>query len=152
MKFACDVMLGKLARWLRLSGHDVFYAPNLERSGLLRVAREQDRCVLTRARPFRELADIPPYVMIEGDDIDQQLQQVYSAFPQLDPFAGFLTRCTLCNERLVELPPESFQEKVPPKARDLQGAFMTCPLCGKAYWQGTHLERIRARLARLQHP
>lgn len=154
MKFACDVMLGRLARWLRMSGHDVFYVRDTDRSGLLRVAREEGRVVLTRAGAFRELSAIPLYLIVAGDDLDGQLLQVYRAFPGLDPFGEFLTRCVECNALLEVIDKGGFRDRIPPKAMLLEGTFRRCPSCDKILWPGTHVQRIQERLERLfpKHP
>lgn len=149
-KFACDVMLGRLARWLRVSGHDVFYRRDIDRSGLLRVAREEGRVVITRAGNFRELKNVPPYLIIEGDDIDEQLQQVYRAYPGLDPFEGFLSRCVECNVPLEEIDKKEYEQMIPPKARLLEGKFTRCPSCGKILWPGSHVDRMRRRLEKIR--
>ncbi|MFA4875353.1 MAG: Mut7-C RNAse domain-containing protein [bacterium] len=149
MKFACDVMLGRLARWLRLCGLDVFYKNDVDRSGLLRVAREEGRVVLTRAGNFRELSEIPPYFIISGDDLDGQILQVYNAYPGLDPLAKFLTRCVECNVPLEDVDKNNFRGLIPPKAMLIEGRFCRCPSCGKLLWPGTHVTRIRSRLERL---
>jgi len=149
MKFACDVMLGRLARWLRAGGHDVFYQRDIDRSALLRVAREQGRTVLTRAQNYRELAEIPPYLILTGDDLDGWLTQVYQAFPDLDPNRGFLSRCMECNALLEKVDKEAYKDKIPPKAMLLTGRFSRCPSCHKLLWPGTHVERIKARFGRV---
>jgi uncharacterized protein len=149
MKFACDVMLGRLARWLRASGHDCFYSATIDRAALLRRAREEGRVVITRAGQFRELSEIPPYLLIAGDDLDGQLAQVYAAFPALDPFAAFLTRCLACNALLEAIEKEAHRDAIPPKAMALAGRFCRCPSCGKILWPGTHVVRMRERLGRL---
>ena len=152
MKFACDVMLGSLARWLRASGHDVFYRAGIDRSSLLRVAREEGRVVLTRAGTFRELSEIPPYLLIAGDDLDDQLAEVYRAFPSLDPFAAFLTRCLVCNALLEEIDKDAYVDRIPSKAFALEGRFCRCPTCDKLLWPGSHVRRMRERLERLCGP
>lgn len=149
MKFACDVMLGRLARWLRISGHDVFYQNDIVRSSLLRIAREEGRVVLTRAGNYRGLSEIPPYLIITGEDLDDHLRQVYKKYPPLDPYEKFLTRCVECNTPLEEIDKGDYKDSIPPKALDISGKFCRCPSCGRLLWPGTHVERIRARLDRL---
>ncbi len=149
MKFACDAMFGRLARWLRISGHDVFYRADMDRSSFIRVAREEERIILTRAENFKELSEIPSYHIINGDDLDGQLLQVYGIFPELNPFEHFLTRCVECNEPLVEIDKQDFRDSIPPKAMQLSGRFCRCPSCGKLLWPGSHVKRIEARLEKL---
>src|SRR5262249_7005230 len=46
--FAVDTMLGRLARWLRILGHDVVYGPHLHGRGLVSCARREGRVIVTR--------------------------------------------------------------------------------------------------------
>ncbi|MBN1283616.1 MAG: Mut7-C RNAse domain-containing protein [Proteobacteria bacterium] len=149
MKLACDVMLGRLARWLRVSGHDVFYEGGIERSSLFRVAREEGRVIITRAGNWGELKAIPEYVVVSSDSLDEQLLELYRKLPGLDPLEGFLTRCVECNVPLEVIDRDAFREIIPPKAFDLAGRFSRCPSCGKILWEGTHVRRMKKRISDL---
>ena len=48
MKFLADSMLGKLARWLRMLGHDVTYNIQLNDNELLELAKKENRVLLTK--------------------------------------------------------------------------------------------------------
>src|SRR5689334_24447053 len=48
VRFAVDRMLGRLARWLRVLGHDVAYGSHLGGRTLLDCARREGRLLLTR--------------------------------------------------------------------------------------------------------
>ncbi len=48
MKFLADAMLGTLARWLRMMGHDVVYSVKLGDNELLQIAKTEGRVLLTR--------------------------------------------------------------------------------------------------------
>jgi len=149
MKFASDVMLGSLARWLRICGIDVFYDAKIDRSGLFRIAREEGRTILTKAGNFKELKEIPPYIMIEGDDLDAQLRQIKKAFPSIDFLSNSFSRCIDCNELLVEIDKKSAKDEIPPKAYEIAGKFYRCPACKKLFWPGTHVHRMKSRLEQI---
>lgn len=149
MKFACDVMLGNLARWLRICGIDVFYDASIDRSGLLRVAREEKRVVLTRSGNLKELKDIPPYVVIKSEDLARQLMQIKKEFPSFDPFAKTFTRCLECNAVLEEANKDSVKDEVPEKSFNLHEKFYRCPACKKVFWPGTHFDRMTLRLRQI---
>ena len=48
MKFIADVMLGKLAKRMRLMGFDVLYDRTLDDNEIIRLSLEQNRILLTR--------------------------------------------------------------------------------------------------------
>ena len=48
MKFVVDVMLGRLARWLRLLGFDVIYQPDAHDDQLIAIAEAEERTLLTK--------------------------------------------------------------------------------------------------------
>ena len=48
MKFIADIMLGRLARYLRMAGNDVLYFNNINDVEILCIAKDQDRIILTR--------------------------------------------------------------------------------------------------------
>jgi uncharacterized protein with PIN domain len=48
LKFIADVMLGRLAKRLRLRGLDVLYDRTLNDNEIIRLSLEQDRVILTR--------------------------------------------------------------------------------------------------------
>lgn len=48
LKFVVDGMLGKLARWLRMMGHNVEYSNSMDDAQLLSLAKDEQRVLLTR--------------------------------------------------------------------------------------------------------
>lgn len=147
MKFAVDMMLGRLARWLRITGQDAAYGPHLSGYGLIRCARREGRLILTRDRSLAR-KNPPDYLFIKSDRFREQLKQVIEAF-QLDPFKNAFTRCVGCNTPLQPISKESVQEKVPPYVYSTQERFFSCPGCQKIYWPATHQEKMLKELRAL---
>lgn len=52
LRFACDAMLGRLARWLRLLGYDTFYSSEIKDAELLEVCSQGNWILLTRDVEF----------------------------------------------------------------------------------------------------
>jgi uncharacterized protein with PIN domain len=52
--FIADVMLGSLARWLRILGYDVVYDSRLDDAALVERAVKEKRVILTRDRRLVE--------------------------------------------------------------------------------------------------
>ena len=143
-RFAADKMLGRLARWLRILGCDVAYAPNVSGRGLLAVARRERRVVLTRDRRLARRADMPPFLLVEPDDFREQLRQVVAEFgiggePVFD-------RCVECNGDLEEAPREQVAGDVPQFVFATQRTFRRCTRCRHVYWDATHVARVRREL------
>jgi uncharacterized protein with PIN domain len=144
MKFIADVMLGRLAKWMRLLGFDVLYDRTMSDNDLIRVSLEQDRVILTRdtglvARPLAS-----NHVFIENDNVRQQLQQVLVTF-HIMSMPGPLTRCSVCNEPLTAIDKQDARDLVPQYVYEINDNFLRCGICGRIYWKGTHVNRMGAR-------
>ena len=147
VRFAVDVMLGRLARWLRILGHDVVYQPQLRGRALARAARREGRWLLTRDTRLLRERDLPPHLLVASDRFREQLRQVAAAVPLGG--ARPLSRCLDCNRPLEPVSREAVRERVPPHVWATQEAFLRCPRCGKCYWEATHRRRMLAELAAL---
>lgn len=143
--FAVDVMLGRLARWLRILGHDVAYGSHLHGRGLVERARREGRIIVTRDTALMRTPHLPRHVFVASDRFRDQLREVAAAVP-LARDAAF-TRCVECNDGLVAVEPATVRERVPPYVFETQTAFWTCPRCHRLYWPATHHARMREELA-----
>jgi len=149
MKFVADVMLGKLARWLRLLGHDVLYSNQFEDGEIARLADVEGRIILTRDTGLVERRLARDRVcLIESTQWEAQLRQVVEAFSldlQIQPWA----HCTVCNGQLTAVPKGLVAEVVPPHTLRTQDFFVQCQNCHRIYWRGTHWERMQQMLQRV---
>jgi len=144
-RFAVDTMLGRLARWLRLLGYDTLYDRQLSGRALMRRARTEGRTVLTRDRKLD--GDLQcPVCFVESDHVREQVQQVVHTFA-LTRFDGLLTRCVCCNCAVVPVAKQDIAHLVPAYVLATHARFARCPRCGRAFWRGTHVARVRAELA-----
>jgi len=141
MKFIADVMLGSLAKALRLRGFDVLYDKTLDDNAVIRLSLEQQRVILTRDKALSERPLATNHLFITSEVVDDQLSQVLAAFPDHGSPKP-LTRCSQCNERLVALPREEARDLVPEFVYESCPAFLRCAACGRVYWQGSHVERM----------
>jgi uncharacterized protein len=144
-KFAADLMLGRLARWLRLMGADVIWGGVLHGHGLIEVARREGRAVLTRDKRLRTAPDA---LFIESNYFRDQIRQVLEKFP-FDPRARAFTRCSECNQPLTEVSRELVRRRVPQFVYASHETFAECDRCGRVYWDATHLERALRELESL---
>jgi uncharacterized protein with PIN domain len=147
-RFAADAMLGRLARWLRALGYDTSYDESLADPVLVREANAQQRVLLTRDRHL--LRELRPdrALEIRQDDPLQQLHAVATSLA-LQPPGELFTRCLLCNALLEVLDRAQAQPLLPAGVRDVPGPVRRCPQCGRLYWEGSHVRRMRAALQRV---
>jgi uncharacterized protein with PIN domain len=146
-RFLADVMLGRLAKWLRIIGYDTLYFRDMDDQELIRRAARDDRMLLTRDRELSQRGGIRA-LFIATEDLETQLAQVLEEMG-LEPRMGSGIRCPLCNEALKDIPREAVRNAVPPYVWATHREFSRCPGCGKIFWKGTHWESIRRRLRRV---
>lgn len=139
MKFIADVMLGRLAKRLRLLGYDVLYDPTLDDNELIRLSLAERRVILTRdaALAARPLAS--NHLFVRSDRVEEQLEQVLSGAPG---DASPLTRCSVCNDPLTPVGRQEVRDLVPSYVFENNDTFLHCTTCGRIYWQGTHVRRM----------
>jgi len=144
-RFIADVMLGRLARWMRFLGVNTLYYSDISDSRLLRIAREQDRFILTRDTRLIKVKGIKDYLLINANDSFKQLLEVIDTLKinQFNP----LSRCVLCNGLLVRiLNKQEIKDSVPEFVFLNFSVFLKCSDCGKIYWEGTHPKKFREKL------
>jgi uncharacterized protein with PIN domain len=148
-RFFADVMLGTLARWLRILGFDTSYENFIEDDDLIRICRLERRIALTRDKRLAKRKDLKPCLFIEGNTLSEQLTEVLEFTGGAYDPASLLSRCLECNSPIEEVKKATVEEEVPPYVFRTQGGFRRCPDCGRIYWAGTHRERILERLRKL---
>jgi uncharacterized protein with PIN domain len=139
-------MLGRLARWLRVLGYDAAYDASLADPALVRLAEAEGRVLLTRDRHL--LRELRPARAIEvrRDAPLEQLRDVVAELA-LAPPPELFTRCLVCNALLpAAMPDDEAARAVPPGARGLPGPVRRCARCGRVYWAGSHVRRMRRAL------
>ncbi len=145
LRFACDAMLGRLARWLRFAGFDVSFDPSLPDLPLAGRARAEGRWLLTCDRRLAAVAG-PRVVLLRRAGVAAQIRELRERLPLAAEPARFLTRCSRCNGTLEEVAREAVRDRVPPYVAAHATRFMACTRCGWLYWPGTHAGRIARQL------
>jgi uncharacterized protein with PIN domain/uncharacterized protein YbbK (DUF523 family) len=144
-RFLCDVMLGRLARWLRSLGHNAAYDHTADDPELLRRAARERRTLVTRDTRLAATPRGPRVVLLHANDTAGQLRELVDALGS-PRHPGLLTRCIVCNTRLRNATSDQVEERVPEYVRSTQRDFRACPGCGRVYWPGTHRRGILAAL------
>lgn len=151
LRFAVDAMLGHLARWLRLLGFDAWSERDVPDERLVRRALAEGRWILTRDRALPREWRVPRVRVLAAETPFAQIREVVQAF-DLGPKARPFSRCSRCNTALAPLPAAEVETRVPARVRERHERFVACPACGRVYWEGTHVARIRSVLARALEP
>lgn len=144
-RFMVDVMLGRLARWLRIIGFDAAYIDGIEDSDLVRISIDEGRILLTRDRALPSEWWIDNYILVESVRPMEQLRQIVRQF-DLPWRERLFTRCTVCNEPLHTVDAEKVIGRVPERVLENSSRFASCRMCGRIYWEGSHVERMREKL------
>lgn len=138
-------MLGRLAKWLRLTGFDVLYYPDISDRQVIKIAREQERTILTRDTHMLQCRGADNAVFIRADHILEQLREMKEMLDFDDP--ELAERCVVCNGRLQRIEKRvEVKGLVPDYVYRNFGSFSRCGSCGKVYWKGSHYKNIRDRI------
>ncbi len=141
MKFLADIMLGRLATWLRLLGYDTAYLPQADDPELARRARADDRILLTRDVELTRRRGVRS-ILVSSEQVEDQLLQLARELHLTAQMA--FSRCAVCNVPLEQVTKTTVKESVPPYVFQTQTHFRRCPQCHRVYWRGTHWARMLA--------
>jgi uncharacterized protein with PIN domain len=139
-------MVGTLAKWLRILGYDTCFDPDMDDHQLVRLARAEERVLLTRDRELARRRGLN-VVFVTSECLETQIGQVLTEL-SLEPDRSF-SRCPVCNERLAKVDRETARERVPAYVAQTQRSFRACPTCQRVYWRGTHWQQMDEQLARI---
>jgi uncharacterized protein with PIN domain len=152
VNFLADGMLGKLARWLRMLGHDVIYSVEFDDSELLELAKREARVLLTK--------DLGLYKRTIGKGMDAYYVEEKTESGWLAEIAkryGLLLmvdmnklHCPICNTQLKLTPKEQLQTGLEKNTLIYYDKFWNCTNCGQIYWQGAHWTQINNTLRQAQ--
>jgi uncharacterized protein with PIN domain len=157
LRFIADGMLGKLARWLRMLGHDVHYYRDSEDKRLLEMAKSEKRVLLTRDLELYQRAKTQAVeaVFVEAADEAGKLADLASRFGFKLEIDLSISRCPKCNEMIRAVSKEDVVHQIPELTSTYYDEFWKCPGCGQVYWRGAHWKKIEKTLeeanSKLEH-
>ncbi len=145
MIFICDVMLGKLARFLRMLGLDAPYIRQGENPGF---PPEEGVPFLfftkTTAKTGR-----PGAILVRSIDPQEQILEIREYIAPYINSAAVMTRCIECNVLLAEVRKEDIEPFVPEYIYHHHNEFRTCPSCRKVYWEGSHADDMNMMITKV---
>lgn len=146
VRFLCDEMLRGLAEWLRVAGYDT----RVPDSGtgdtqVLEQARVERRYLVTRDRSLAQRARTqgPEVLLLTTQGLNAN-QEELSRRLSLDWLYRPFSRCKKCNTPLQPCHPDNEPPRQSPTP-----AIYQCPCCQQAFWEGSHVRHMRARLEAL---
>jgi uncharacterized protein with PIN domain len=148
-KFILDVHLGKLARYLRLSGFDSEYDPGLKDNVIISRSLSGKRIILTRDKMLLKNRRVTHGYFVRSANPHVQIEEVVRRFDLASQMKAF-TRCLECNVRVEDVSKEHIIDRLPEKTRTFYDRFWICPSCKRIYWEGSHYERMKEFVEKLR--
>ncbi len=145
--FLADAMLGSVARKLRIFGFDTLYIAHAHDDEILKMGIDQGRAILTADKElFKRVVKAGARgVLVSGaGDLEDLVHILSKSGVTSVDLGGIGSRCSVCNGLLEEKNQEQLKNGVPGKVAEQHREFYQCMDCGKVYWEGGHLRRIRA--------
>lgn len=140
-KFAADVHLGKLARFLRIAGFDTAYRNDWSDSELVELGVAERRTILTRDRRLLMRAAVTHGYLVRETRPRAQLAEVLERFDLWSSVRGF-SRCPVCNCPVEPVEKAEVVEELPPGTAATYHEFRRCTCCGRIYWRGAHYQSL----------
>jgi len=140
-RFVADVHLGALARHLRLLGFDTSWARDLTDEAIVRIARDEQRIILTRDKGILKNGRVTHGYWLRRTDPLGQLEEVIRALDLVRSIAPY-TRCLECNGELEAAERSAVASAVPLQVFLVHHDFQQCGHCRRIYWKGSHLRRL----------
>jgi uncharacterized protein len=146
-RFACDAMLGALARWLRAAGYDASWQYGISDHDLIQRSRDEGRTLLSSDSGIFHFAlirdGVQPALFIPRDL--RPLEQLGFVLEKLG-LSLREPRCMTCGGDLIMVPKEQVESRVPARTFGWLESFWECSRCRKLFWHGTHWQRIAEAL------
>ena len=158
--FVADAMLGNIARKLRIFGFDTVYRAQVHDDEILKIGTEQDRVILTADKElFRRIVKVGARGVLVSSGASEFEALVHILMKNGITSVGMNgigSRCSVCNGHLKQRTSDQVKNDdnnncnnnddgviVPDKVIACHNQFFQCISCGKIYWEGGHVKRIR---------
>jgi uncharacterized protein len=154
--FLADAMLGSIARKLRIFGFDTLYNAQVNDDEILKIGIEQNRVILTADKElFKRIVKIGARgVLVSGGAIELEalVHILRKSGIKSVGMDGIGSRCSVCNGSLEKRTSDHLKKNdddnnnenvmLPDRVIACHNQFFCCTVCGKVYWEGSHLKRI----------
>jgi len=154
VKFLTDRMLGRLTRWLRISGYDTVSISELdaddEDSFMLENMR--DRILVTKDKSLYQkcLKNNRKAILIKSNSIEDQMRELMALGIK---FQIVMDRCSICNTPIrkpTELEAKEVLRREGLPEDMLEMDLWYCEKCKKLYWMGGHWKNMSRFLRKVE--
>ena len=139
-RFVTDTSLDFLARRLRFLGYDVVTLRGARLEELFESAARDGRTVLTLSERHPRRYAAVPALRVERAEPAAAVRSIGGAHAAAGPP---FSRCPTCNETLQRRHAFEARGEVPGRVLRSGVPLDYCPMCGKWYWEGSHVARLR---------
>ncbi|CAN7172448.1 Mut7-C ubiquitin/RNAse domain-containing protein [Trinickia sp. LjRoot230] len=143
IRFVADAHLGGLAQLLRLAGFDTLYDNHFADDTVQALATADARIVLTRDRELLKRRTITHGCYVRELKPEAQLRELYDRLDLAGSTHAFRL-CLSCNVPLRQIDKSEVHGRVPDGVFERQARFVTCDVCKRIFWEGSHWQRMRA--------
>ncbi len=144
-RFVCDDHMGKLARYLRVTGYDTVFDSAMDNNRLIQVSLDDRRYILTRDRRLVERRLVRYCLLLESDRWQDQIKAVAGHFGLVFAKSRMFTRCLEDNTPTVPVAREDIRGLIWSYTYEHHDEFRQCPFCHRVYWAGSHVAAMYAR-------
>lgn len=141
-KFVLDVHLGKLCKYLRMLGFDVYYRNDLDDDEIVKISITENRIILTRDIGILKNGLVSHGYWVRSQDSKKQLWEVIRRFDLNNELRPFY-RCIVCNGLIIEVAKKDIEHLLRENTRAFFNHFFQCQSCRKIYWEGSHFETMQ---------
>jgi len=144
--FFVDAMLGNIAKKLRLMGYDSKYLANIEDNELIRLAKNDNRIIISRDEDLIRKAQktgLKSILIKKEEEISQFREIINNLNLKIFKINGDRARCPKCNSKTQSIVKKDIYKKIPTKVLEYNDKFWKCKSCDQIFWEGTHIKNLQ---------
>jgi hypothetical protein len=123
-------------------GLDTLYRNDYADNDIVRIARMENRIILTRDVGLLKKKEVTHGFWIREQNPKKQVAEVLERldlYTHVSPFR----RCIACNGLIKKVKMEDISDRLDSKTKTYFKEFYQCTSCKKLYWKGSHYERMK---------